>query len=769
MRSYFRNNINLAVYLLALFLGWAGYSLKLVSIVKLLGELDFKFYPLLMLIQGVTLFGSIKLMTRISENNEKRFYVITLVLGLLLAFVANNFEFNQFARNELGWRYSFIVFLLSAFVMLAIDITTRLLVTSKISMLENPKAATIVTFFGEAGGLAGAILTLLLTQSVMFFNSILTPLVMSFPFVVALLFIFLMQGEEKASSSYSDNPKIEEALKQHSITLKQHLRYFLPVLIAIVSVVLMLKHIQGFAVIVGLKQWQESSEQSITSLFSVLAIIQYTLILLILVPYFFVKNKSTMWSGGFRVLFFAQTFTMLLISIIPSPVTLLASGVIRKIIHRSFVGKSMNMLISSIPESIRFEVKSKSQKVAHTVAFVTLSLLSFLAINNWISFQVVWFLGAVTAVIGIFLVRSLLRKLNRFHVENILEFSRCPFNVYEAISSCHSLANKDAAKYFSKVSNVINKKYSRSIFAKALIHTMGEMKNPQAIEYLFELFYVAKREDVQLEILKALNRFEGLEIDHFMLTVLKKTMYQDTQRGELRTSFCRVIADRLPQQSIGIATQAIEENPDDSRVIGNAIDVLGEISSQRQTKKINRYLAKFLSNDFSRRVRLNAIKHLYHVARHKRQIEDILVGLESSSKLQDQAGAAYLYGVLSVSEKIEFVQQLNIVTDRRNSTVLLSLIRLGVSGTEYDFIHLLREADSKQALNYLKQLYRVREKRFRYLVYSAILERYPEDVSHVLHAMRDSFKNFDEDRRVIIEEAQRRGIAISDDLLYLVQ
>ena len=302
MRSYFRNNINLAVYLLALFLGWAGYSLKLVSIVKLLGELDFKFYPLLMLIQGVTLFGSIKLMTRISENNEKRFYVITLVLGLLLAFVANNFEFNQFARFELGWRYSFIVFLLCAFVMLAIDITTRLLVTSKISMLENPKAATIVTFFGETGGLLGAILTLLLTQSFMFFNSILTPIAMSFPFLVALLFIFLMQGEEKASSSYSDNPKIEEALKQHSITLKQHLRYFLPVLIAIVSVVLMLKHIQGFAVIVGLKQWQESSEQSITSLFSVLAIIQYTLILLILVPYFFVKVAERRESTGYAEL-----------------------------------------------------------------------------------------------------------------------------------------------------------------------------------------------------------------------------------------------------------------------------------------------------------------------------------------------------------------------------------------------------------------------------------------------------------------------------------
>ena len=769
MRSYFQNNINFAVYLLALFLGWAAYSLKLVSIVKLLGELDFKFYPLLMLIQGISLFASIKLMTRVSENNERRFYFITLVLGLILTFVANSAEFNHWAMSAFGWRYSFFVFLLSAFAMLAIDITTRLLMTSKLSMLENPKAATLVTFFGETGGLVGAILTLLLTQSLIYFNSILTPIVMTLPFVVALLFIFLMQGEEKSGNTSSSNPKIEQALNQHSMTLKQHLRYFLPLLIAIVTVVLLLKHIQGFAVIVGLKQWQENSEQSVTSIFSLLAIIQYSLILLILVPYFFVKNRSTVWSSGFRILFFVQSFTMFVINLFPSPFSLLASGVLRKIVHRSLVGKSMNMLISSIPESIRFEVKSQSQKVAHTVAFVSVSVFSFLAINDWISFQLVWLLAAVIAVCGLYLIRGLLLKLNRFHVENILEFSRCPFNVYEAISSCYSLANKDAAKYFQKISNVIDEKYSRSIFAKALIHTMGEMKNPDAINYLIELFDIAKREDVQLEILKALNRFEGLEIDHFMLTVLKKTMYQDTQRGELRASFCHVIANRLPQQSISIATQAIEENPNDSRVIGNAIDVLGEISSQRQTKKIRRYIAKFLSNNYSRRVRLNVIKHLYYVDKHQQQIAAILQELETSKKLQDQAGAAYIYGVLSVMQKVTFVQQLNLQTERRNSTVLLSLIRLGVQGTEYDFIHLLREADSEQALNYLKQLYRVREKRYRYLVYSAILERYPEDVSHVLHAMRDSYKNFDEDRRIIIEEAQRRGIPISDDLLYLVQ
>jgi hypothetical protein len=769
MKSYFQNNTNLAVYLLAFFLGWAGYSLKLVSIVKLLDELDFSFYPLLMLIQGVTLFGSIKLMTKISENNQKRFYLITLVSGLLLTFIANNSDFNQFAVDSLGWRYSFIVFLLSAFIMLAIDITSRLLVTSKISMLENPKAATFVTFFTEFGGLFAAIMTLLLVDYLASPATQLLPIALAIPFIFALMFVFLMHGKEKASNRLHENPKIEQALKQHSASLRRHLGFFLPILIALVAAVLLIKHFQGFAVIVGLKQWQENSQQSITAIFSWLAIAQNSLILLILVPYFFVKNRSTVWSNGFRVLFSVQAASMLLISLIATPLTLLGTGVLRKVVQRSLVGKSMNMLTSSIPESIRFEVKSKSQKYAHTIAFVSLSLFSFLAINDWISYQLVWILAAVVALVGLYLIKILLKKLNRFHVENVVEFSHCPFNVYEAISSCYSLANKDAAKYFPKISNVINKKYSRSIFAKALIHTMGEMKNAQAVEYLFELFDVAKREDVQLEILKALNRFEGLEIDHFMLTVLKKTMYQDTQRGELRTSFCKVIAARLPQQSISVATQAIEENQQDSRVLGNAIDVLGEISEQRQSKKIRRYLAKFLSSQYSRRIRLNAIKHLYFQAKHRNKIEDILQSFEASEKIQDQAGAAYLYGVLSITEKVDFVSQLNILTKRRNSTVLLSLIRLGVTGAELDFIQLLREANPEQALNYLKQLYRVRESRFRYLVYSSILEFYPEDVSHVLHAMRDSYKNFDEDRRVIIEEAQRRGIAISDDLLYLVQ
>ncbi len=769
MKSFFQSNANFAVYLLAFFLGWAGYSLKLVSIVKLLGELDFKFYPLLMLIQGITLFSSIKLMTKISEDNEKKFYLLTLICGLILVFLANNVTFNQFAQQLAGWYYSFVVFLLSAFIMLAIDITTRLLVTSKISMLENPKAASITTFFGEGGGLIGALISLTLLDTLMGLNTLMLPIVMALPFCVSLLFIYLMHGKEGNASGQISNPKIEQALKQHSDSLKQHLGYFLPLFIALVTAVMLVKHFQGFAVIVGLKQWQQATDQSLVYIFSILAVVQSSIILLILVPYFFVKNRSTVWSSGFRVLFSTQTFSMLLIAVIATPISLLATGVLRKVIQRSFVGKSLNMLTSSIPESIRFVVKSRSQKYAHTIAFLSLSGFSFLAINQWISYQFVWLFAGLVAIAGLVLVSALLRKLNRFHVENILEFSRCPFNVYEAISSCYSLANKDAAEYFPKVSNVINKKYSRSIFAKALIHTMGEMKNPEAISYLFNLFQIAKREDVQLEILKALNRFEGLEIDHFMLTVLKKTMYQDTERGELRISFCRVIAGRLPQPSISIATQAIEENPDDSRVIGNAIDVLGEISAYHKTKKIRRYLAKFLNEEFSRRIRLNTIKQLYFHSKHHTQVISILESLENSSNIQDRAGAAYLYGVLSVSDKINYVQDLNRSTESKNSTVLLSLLRLGVSGAEYDFVQLLREANAEQALNYLKQLYRVRESRYRYLVYSAILEKYPEDVSHVLHAMRDSYKNFDEDRRVIIEEAQRRGIAISDDLLYLVQ
>jgi len=731
MKPHSTINSNLSVYLLSFFLGWASYSLKLVSIVKLLAELDFGLYPLLMLAQGISLFGSLKLMNKISEQKERIFYFIALISGLVVVFVTNTVEVNDWAKREFGWIYSFFIFMLSTFIILAIDITTRLLVTSKISMLENPKAASYVTFFGEFGVMIGAGLSLWFAQALMLLPSIVSPVVMSIPFAVSLIFLFAMVTQAHSDQSHHTDPKIDQALQLHSQSLRKHLKLYLPVLVGLISVLMLCKYFQGFAVVLGLKQWQESSSESIVTIFSLLAMAQNGLILLMVVPFFFVKGRSTVWSKGFKVLFYVQTFSMLLITIVPSPAALLGTGVLRKIIHRSLVGKSLNMLIASIPESIRFEAKSKSQKYGHSISFISLSLISYLAIYEIIPYSVVWLMGAAFAILGLYLIRLLLKKLNRFHVENILEFSRCPFNVYEAISSCYSLANKDAVNYYPLISNVISKKYSRSIFAKALIHTMGEMKNEAAINYLFDLFQIAKREDVQLEILKALNRFESLEVDNFMLNVLTKTMHEDTQRGELRTSFCEVISKRLPEPSISIATQAIEKNPEDTRIVGNAIDILGEIGQTSQTKKI-------------------------------RRLQLLLDGLCRNF-------CNYLYGVSNATEHIEFIRQLNISSNRRNSTVLLSLIRLGEDGAEIDFIRLLREASTEQALIYIKQLYRVREAKVRYSVYSAILDKYPEDVSHILHAMRDSYKNFDKDRRVIIEEAQRRGIEISDDLLYLVQ
>ena len=760
---------NASVYFLAFFLGWASYSLKLVSIIKLLGELDFKLYPLLMLAQGVSLFVSLKLMNSVSERNEKLFYFISLFLGFLVVFLTNSIDFNDWAKAKIGWQYSFIIFIVSTFIILAIDITTRLLVTSKISMLENPKAASIVTFFGEVGVLFGASLSLWLAQTLASFPSLLVSFLTSMPFTISLVFLFLLASDESSAKTRHNDQRIDLALEQHAFSLKSQLKYYLPVLIGLVSAVMLCKYIQGFAVILGLKQFQESGEQSIATLFSLLALAQNGLILLLILPSFLIKGRSTLWSRGFKKLFYIQAISMLFISIIPSPAALVGTGLLRKIVHRSFLGNSLNMLISSIPKTVRFEAKSKSQKYAHSISFLTLSVVSYFSINEMISFRVVWLLGILAALAGLYFVFLLLKRLNRFHVENILEFARCPFNVYEAISSCYSLANKDAASYYPKISGVISKEHSRSIFAKALIHTMGEMKNESAVDYLINLFRIAKREDVQLEILKALNRFDGLKVDDFMLNVLKQTMYEDIQRGELRTTFCEVISKRLPKPSISAATRAIEEHKNDNRIIGNAVDILGVIGRRLQTKKIQVYISKYLSSRYPRRTRLNAIIHLYHLPKYRARIKKIIKKLMESALEEDKAGAAYLFGVLQIDEHIEFIRELNVEARRRNSTVLLSLIRLGEEGADIDFIHLLREASQEQYLAYIKQLYRVKEDKVRYSVYMAILERYPEDVSHILHAMRDSYKNFDRDRQMIIEEADRRGIEISDDLMYLVQ
>jgi hypothetical protein len=759
---------NWFIFLLAFLLGWCGYSLKLVSIIKLIGDLDFKFYPLLMLLQGISLFASMKILSKISEQNERLFYLISLFSGLFLVFVTNNDDINRWAQQRFDWLYPFAVFMLSSFIILAIDITTRLLVTSKLSMLQDPRAAARVNFFGELGVILGAGLTLVLAQFAQLLPSFLEATAMSIPFIISLMCLYKVTSSESTIPLKASNEVINRSLEQHTDSLRISLKRYLPYMIGLIAIVMICKQFQGFAVLIGLKEWQISSQQTVSTLFSTLSLIQNGLIILFILPSVFGKDQSTIWSMGFRFFFVIQAFSMFLLGIYAAPATLIGTGIIRKITQRSFLGKSLNMLISSIPKAVRFEAKSKSQKWAHSLSYLFLALFSYLAIYDYISYSVVWVFAGILSLLGLYVLYHLLKQLNHFHMRNIREYSTCPFNVYEAISSCYSLANGDARRYYKQISVILDRKNNRSIFNKAMIHTLGEMRKDETVDYLIKIFYDTRREDVQLELLKALNKFDSLKIDNFFQSVLRKTIFEDTERGELKISFCEIIAERMPHSSITTTTQIIEKNTASDRVIANAIDVLGEVTKHSENENIHEYLSKFLGSKYTRRIRINSIKHLYHVNKYKNDIERIILSAHHSKLLEDRAGAAYLYGVLGISKQIDYVQQLNRETKKRNPTVLLSLLRLNVEGAQDDFIELLRESNSVEILIYINQLYRVRNDRQRYTIYFALLRKYPEHVSDILRSMKDSFKNFDHDRLVVIEEADRLGIKISDDLLYQI-
>ena len=759
---------NWFIFLLAFLLGWCGYSLKLVSIIKLIGDLDFKFYPLLMLFQGISLFASMKILTKISERNERLFYLISLFSGLFLVFITNNQSINGWAQQRFDWLYPFSVFMLSSFIILAIDITTRLLVTSKLSMLKDPRAAARVSFFGELGVILGAVLTLFITQFAQHLPVFLEATAMSFPFIVALLCLYKITSTESSIPIKASNEIINRSLDQHTDSLRISLQRYLPYMIGLIAIVMICKQFQGFAVLIGLKEWQVSSQQTVSTLFSMLSLIQNGLILVFILPSVFGKDQSTIWSMGFRFFFVIQAFSMFLIGIYSVPATLIGTGVVRKITQRSFLGKSLNMLIASIPKAVRFEAKSKSQKWAHSLSYLFLALFSYLAIYDHVSYSFVWAFAGILSLSGLYMLYHLVKQLNHFHMRNIREFCTCPFNVYEAISSCYSLANGDARRYYKQISVILDRKDNRSIFNKAMIHTLGEMRKEETIDYLIKIFYDTRREDIQLELLIALNKFDSLEVDNFFQSVLRKTIFEDTERGELKISFCEIIAERMPHSSITTTIHIIEQNTASDRVVANAIDVLGEVSKYSNNDKIHEYLSKFLGSKYTRRIRINSIKHLYHINRYKEEIEHIILSAHHSKQLEDRAGAAYLYGVLGISKQIGYVVQLNDETNHRNPTVLLSLLRLNVAGAADDFIELLRESNSVEILIYINQLYRVRNNQQRYNIYFSLLRKYPEHVSDILRAMKDSFKNFDHDRLVVIEEADRLGIKISDDLLYQI-
>jgi len=759
---------NAFVFILAFLLGWCTYSLKLVSIIKLLGELDFKFYPLLMLAQGISLFVSMKVLTKASKQNEKLFYILSLITGFLIVFITSTVSFNNWALEQYGWLYSCFIFLLTTFVVLAIDMTTRLLVTSKISMLKNPKAAAVVTFTGEIGVISGALISLGIATSMESLPEFFNPFFMSIPFTLSFFCLLLITKERKVDKLEIENETIKTALQQHNKSLKKSIRSYLPFMIALLTIVMVCKHFQGFAVFIGLKQWQESSMQSIPTIFSTLAIIQNGLILLFIVPSLLGRSKSTNWTRGFNYFFGFQAMSMFFISIYPIAASLIGTGIIRKITQRSYLNKSLNMLIASIPEGVRFEVKGTAQKYAHSLSYLMLAVFSYLAIYEFIPFQAVWILAGVLSLLGLWVLFKLLKRLNTFHLGNIKEFNTCPFNVYEAITSCYALANKDATHYYPDVSHILDQDDTRSIFKKAIIHTIGEMKNQVAISYLMISFWRYQREDIQLEILLSLSKFKGIEIDNFFQQVLKQTMQEDTRRGELRVSLCTTITTRLPQESILLAQEIIEKYPDDERIIGNAIDVLGDIASRKYSKTIYKYLAKFLQPTYSRRIRINTIKHIYRISTYRKQIHQIIVELQQTDVLEDKTGSVYLCGILGIADYLPFINDLNQATMKMHSTVLLTMLRLEQEGAEVDFLKLLLNANQKDSQRFIKQLHRVEDDNLRYLIYNILLTSYPDRVSDVLYMMRDSFKNFDQDRQIIVEEAERMAVKISDDLLYQV-
>ena len=111
---------------------------------------------------------------------------------------------------------------------------------------------------------------------------------------------------------------------------------------------------------------------------------------------------------------------------------------------------------------------------------------------------------------------------------------------------------------------------------------------------------------------------------------------------------------------------------------------------------------------------------------------------------------------------------LNAATLSMHSTVLLTMLRLEQENAELNFLNLLLNANSEDSQRFIKQLHRIADEKQRYLIYYTLLETYPDRVSDVLYMMRDSYKNFDKDRQMITEEAERLSIKISDDLLYAV-
>jgi hypothetical protein len=701
-------------------------------LIQITDVLPFNYYPWLMLSQGIMVFLFNNCIENHIERHIKSFFLSSALIGAMLGII---YSYKSILGiSESSFITPIAIFIIGNLIVTQLEITTGTIISNQISFLKNPTVSTKITLSEELGVVFGASVSFAFAklsyanfEKLIFF----TP------------FLFLAFGFN--STSKSETIKTKKDSQNVSLIFTQY--PFLFSLIVLFTTLICLKNIQGLAMLMGINELKASGGQNVSLIFSKISFFQTCIIISILSVNTVLKKRIPNWSMGYKYHLTYQFISMIGLMIVPHYVTYLISGAGRKISQHTFLKESQVQLFNSLPRPAKATIRVIIERYGQSISFGFVAVFSYLLINKILTVQSIWFMASLVAAFALYMRKRLFSILSEYQVGNIVRS-----NIYDAITACNSLMNPEAKIYAKGLISLI-KSNPRPIILKACIRTLGAMEAREAIPELIKIYNQTPREDIQLTIIHALIRFKDHHIDVFLMNSLQKIIVQQTSLGELRRSVFLSITYRLKDMAVPAVLTILDRNPEDQRITANALQVLGEIANARRDNSILELISPYLDSQNQRRVRSNAILYLYGKGKfHQLAVANLTTFITSNNEY-DKSAVAFLAGELKIKSLRPYIMETSLKNHHNNSTMLISLLKLGDSSAPRLLADLLAHCEESIIKICIQQLSTVDHDSARYSVYSSFIHDYPDKINWLLKQLRDSERDFDEDRTLIYREA----------------
>ncbi len=737
------------------FLGCSSYSLRLVSILKLLGSESLSIYPQLMLIQGVSLLFSVKIFKAVSRNRSSVFNCLTLFFGFVIVYVGLTFREMDFYQQKYDLFYNGALFLLSSANLVAFEITSKMMMTKRVSLLRSPKFTQVLVFVMELGVLSSTALSYLNTK----YNFIDHHQLALIPFIIVTPLILYFSFLKKERSF--DTPEKAIQLKEAKTNIWD-LPYF-KLLLSLITITLITKCLGDFSLLMGINSLHKSGDMALSGVYSKVIFFQTILSLSILGLSTYRSRGSSSWLRSYKGYYILQGLSFLTLFIMPVPTTLLSAGIIRRVGKRSLLDKANAVLDESIPSGNRFDVKEAYLRYSQAIAFLFLGAFSYVYINGFLHNRLMWAIAVVTPIIGHKVVTQLFKKFSGFHAENVINFHESPTTNFQAVESAYALAAPEAKGYQRIFVDVI-KREPKSILKRALIFALGEMGNEKSVTPLIEIYNTDTREDMRAQVLEALLKFKSYQVDLFFQQTLFNMITEPSQKGIIRLSLCSIMAKRNSHATIMYALTAHEKFQSSSELLPNIIQVIGFVANSSNDQWLYKFLLQYLKDTHHPKVRQQAIIALYPNRKFKEQVQKALSFLERSSDANERALIANVAQILELNEYTHYLKNLDRVLRNENSEVLVALASLGDKAATFKLIKFIINRDLDLSMAAISQFHSIQNTRSRHEIYYELINEYPDLTSPFLDKLRKSGRDFNNDLEVITAEAAKVGLKLTIDL-----